>query len=218
MENSKVYIAAGAAVIVGIFIYAIWKESQDKPVPVREQPSLRGQAIQVKETLMPEMISLKGKLKRKRKFIAVMEADAEKGKKCKKGLESVIRIKDHSKAYRSKIRRIRRLGKTGGYQVEIPLPQASGGLRIGATAWATIYRDAEVPALAVPWAAIDERDGNWVWVVQFEKTPLRIPVKLGSYDTNVVAISGEVEAEDWVVLAPHDALSEDRELDVSEVQ
>jgi multidrug efflux pump subunit AcrA (membrane-fusion protein) len=164
---------------------------------------------------MSDAIALKGMLQRRKDFIAVLDAGSEYAGKCKRGLEALVRIEGHPTAYRGKISQVNQSG--GGYHVEIPLTRAPANLRIGTAVQATVYADTATAALIVPWAAVDRQGQICIWLVDFDKKAKRVPVNLGAYDDNLVAIYGDVKKDDWVILSPHNALSDNRDLDVSEV-
>jgi len=181
----------------------------------RKEAPLKVQAVQIKEAIMADVIGLKGVLQRQKGFVAVLDAKAEHVKKCKRGLEAMIRIGGQPTAYKGRISQVSQSGD--GYHVLVILPQAPASLRSGMPVQGTIYTNAETAALIVPWSAVDRRNGACVWVVDPDTKAKSVPVALRSYDDNIVAISGDVEKDDWVVLAPHIALRDSRDLDVSEI-
>ena len=203
-------------IAVWIIILSAWFAGCAEPAPPpKNTPPLKVQAIQIKEAVMSDTIALNGTLQRRKTLMAVLDAGAECTKKCKKGLEAMVRIEGHPIGYRGKVSLVSQSG--GGYHVEIPLSRAPASLRCGTPVHGTIYGDLASPALIVPWSAVDRRAEYCVWQVNPDKKARRVLVNLGSYDNNLVAISGDVQKDDWVVIAPHDALSNDCDLDVSEI-
>ena len=204
-----------AVLVLFLLILTFVNCGEKSIIPEIKEKPLKVQAVQIKEGIVADTIGLKGVLQRQQDFVAVLEAKAEHVKKCKRGLEAMIRIGGQSLEYMGRISQVSQSGD--GYHVLVILPQAPGSLRSGMPVQGTIYTNTETTALIVPWSAVDRRNGACVWVVDPDAKAKSIPVALGSYDDNIVAISGDVEKDDWVVLAPHTALRDSRYLEVSEI-
>jgi hypothetical protein len=211
----KSLIKRGVPSVLGMVCSAFLFSCTSKPPSPQHSPPLKVQAVQIKEAVMSDVIALKGILQRRKDFIVVLNAGSEYAGKCKKGLEALVRIEGHPTAYKGKVSMVSQSGS--GYRVEIPLTRAPASLRIGTPVQAAIYGNTASTALIVPWAAVNRDRGICVWLVDPDKKAKRIPVNLGSYDDNLVAISGDVKKDDWVILSPHNALSDNRDLDVSEI-
>lgn len=206
-----------ASIVSAIFVIAIANaarlielyKSLGKPEPIQVT------AVEAKETEMVDTMSLDGVFSKIEGIEAVLYADEKQGKKIKKGMNASVAIQGLSAYHESKVSEVSRLGDET-YRIVVPLPNKLIDLETGASLQATIFGKTEVSIIAVPWTAIDKRDGTHVWILDGDSA-YRVEVRLGAYDQTVVGIIGDISVDDWVVLSPPEDMTEESILQVDKI-
>jgi len=191
----KKILTYGLMVIaVAVVAYAAYTEYNN---PGR----MRLEAMQAKTTFITETIALEGKIAGKNENAAVLECGGKQAAKCFKGMEVAIKIKDRPIGFRGKVEKIIRL-KDGTCRIKVPIQNLSLEIQKDEPVVATLYTKNERTIMAVPAASIDRRGESGVWVVDVDDTVYRVPVRVDAYDSNIAAVTGDIEDGDWIVLSP----------------